>query len=692
VVVNNSVGTATSSAAVLTVNPAPVAPSIVSQPVNQAVVEGGNVSFSVTANGTAPLTYQWRRNGANLAGATSATLNLTGVTTNQAGSYTVVVNNSVGTATSSAAVLTVNPAPVAPSIVSQPVSQTVVEGDNVSFSVTANGTAPLTYQWRRNGSNLNGATSATLNLTGVTTNQAGNYTVVVNNSVGTATSSAAVLTVTPAPVAPSIVSQPVSQAVVEGGNVSFSVTANGSAPLTYQWRRNGANLNGATSATLNLTGVTTNQAGNYTVVVNNSVGSATSSAAVLTVNPAPPLTAQLSVTKTGQGTVTPDLNSTPLVIGQSYTVTATPATGYVFSGWTGSIISSAPTLTFVMTSNLVLQANFTATPYTAASATYNGLFNESDAVRVNSAGAFNVYADTGGNYSGWVQLGFARYSISGKLDLNLHATNVITRYGATSLTVELRIGQGAQAGQAYGRVTDGTWNSPLTGGRSTGNSPYAGDYTLVIPGLVGDAQIPAGDGYATLHVGADGMATMNGTLADGSQFVQSAYVTDDGDWPVYVSLYAAKGALVSWISFADLASSDASGNLVWIKQAGASATSYPAGFTSETKAVGSRYVAPTAQGKAVNLSGAVVSFSGGELSASFNNVVSVNVGSQVVNLSPNALSFNIATGLGTFSGTVQDPANGVIHNFGGVVLQKLNAGYGLMTGANASSRVVLAAP
>jgi hypothetical protein len=87
-------------------------PSIVSQPASQTVVVGGNVSFSVTASGTGPLSYQWRRNGANLAGATSATLSLTGVTTNQAGNYRVVVNNLVGTATSSAAVLTVALLPV----------------------------------------------------------------------------------------------------------------------------------------------------------------------------------------------------------------------------------------------------------------------------------------------------------------------------------------------------------------------------------------------------------------------------------------------------------------------------------------------------------------------------------------------------------------------------------------------------
>jgi hypothetical protein len=397
----------------------------------------------------------------------------------------------------------------------------------------------------------------------------------------------------------------------------------------------------------------------------------------------------LSITKTGQGTVTPDLNNTTLVIGRSYTVTATPAAGYEFDGWTGSIVSPSPTLTFVMASNLVFQANFVATPYAAASGTYNGLFNETDEVRLSSSGAFNVYAGIGGEYSGWVQLGFARYPFSGKFDVNLRATNTISRYNANTVTVELQIDQNTQL--VSGRVTDGVWSSELAGWRSAGSSSLAGNYTVAIPGLVGDAQIPAGDGYATLHVGADGLATMNGTLADGSQFVQSAYVTDDGYWPVYVSLYGAKGVIFSWLTFTNLTSGDVSGDLVWIKQAGASASSYPAGFTSSTKVVGSLYTPPTASGKALNLSSAVVSFSGGELPANFNNMVSVNVGSQVVNLSPNSLSFNITPSSGLFSGQVKDPANGIAHNFGGVILQKQNVGYGLMTGASASSRVVLLA-
>ncbi|MBP9900792.1 MAG: immunoglobulin domain-containing protein [Verrucomicrobia bacterium] len=670
-------------------------PSITTQPASQTVTAGANVSFTVAASGTAPLSYQWRLNGGNIGGATSATLTLTSVTTGQTGSYSCVVSNGAGSATSSAAVLTVNAAAVVPSITTQPASQTVTAGANVSFTVAASGTAPLSYQWRLNGGNIGGATSATLTLTSVTTGQTGSYSCVVSNGAGSATSSAAVLTVNAAAVVPSITTQPASQTVTAGANVSFTVAASGTAPLSYQWRLNGGNIGGAASATLTLTSVTTNHAGAYTCVVTNIAGSVTSSGAILTVQPGALQATTLTLIVQGQGTVTPNLNAASLTLGQAYTVTATPASGYEFAGWSGNtpaVQSSSARLTFVMASNLVLQASFVPTPYTAGAGTYNGLFFENDEVHLASAGAFKVASDRGGNYSGWVQLGYARYAFTGKLDLNLRATNVITRWNAPPLTVELLLGQGNQAGQASGRVTDGVWNSPLSGGRATGNSRYAGRYTLIIPGLVGDTLIPAGDGYATLSVGVDGLGIMNGTLSDGTQFMQSAFVTDDGSWPVYVSLYSARGAVVSWMSFADLSGSDVSGSLVWIKQAGASAVSYSAGFTNETKAVGSFYVAPTGAGKVLNLSGAEVNFSGGELAANFSNLVSVNAGSSVVNLSPNALTLTISPTLGSFTGQVQKPGTSMKHNFGGVVLQKQNVGSGFMTGINASSRVVIAAP
>ncbi len=190
VVVSNVAGSVTSAAATLTVY---VPPGITSQPLSQTVAAWQKVTFSVVAGGTAPLNYQWSFNGTALSGATSSALILSNVQTNNAGNYTVVVSNVAGSVTSAVATLTVY---VPPGITSQPLSQTLIQGQNASFSVVASGSAPLNYQWKFNGTALSGATSSALTLNNVQTSIAGNYSVVVTNIAGSITSAAATLTVT----------------------------------------------------------------------------------------------------------------------------------------------------------------------------------------------------------------------------------------------------------------------------------------------------------------------------------------------------------------------------------------------------------------------------------------------------------------------------------------------------------------
>src|SRR5438045_1537388 len=105
----------------VTVNPPATAPSITSQPANQTVTAGQTAMFSVTATGTAPLSYQWRKNGVNITGATASSYTTPATTSTDSGStFSVVVSNSAGSATSNNATLTVNAAVTAPSITSQP--------------------------------------------------------------------------------------------------------------------------------------------------------------------------------------------------------------------------------------------------------------------------------------------------------------------------------------------------------------------------------------------------------------------------------------------------------------------------------------------------------------------------------------------------------------------------------------------
>ncbi len=316
VVVSNGQGTVTSTAVTVKVEEpvAPTTPTIAVQPQSKSVLTGANVTFNVTATGTAPLAYQWRKNGENIPGATAASFTLNGVALTDAGDFTVVVSNAQGNVTSEVAKLTVNPALVGPAITQPPLAQTVVAGVDVSFSVTATGTAPLSYQWRKDGENLPGATAATLSLPDVTAAAAGDYSVVVGNEAGTVTSATARLTVN---VPPAIAVQPLSRTVTVGSAANFTVQATGTAPLAFQWRRNGNPITGATTAAYAINAAALTDAGDFTVVISNVAGSITSSVAKLTVESAPVApaivtqpsaheilrgsVAELSVTATGTG-------------------------------------------------------------------------------------------------------------------------------------------------------------------------------------------------------------------------------------------------------------------------------------------------------------------------------------------------------------------------------------------------------
>jgi 6-phosphogluconolactonase (cycloisomerase 2 family) len=175
-------------------------------------------------------------------------------------------------------------APAAPSFTTQPVSQTVTVGANVTFTATASGSPPPTYQWKKGSTDISGATSATLSLTNVQLSDAASYTVVATNSVSSVSSAAAVLTVNTATGFPSFTTQPAGQTVTAGANITLTAAASGSPSPTYQWRKGGVDIAGAIGTTLAFNSATTYDAGTYTVVATNSVGSATSNAATLTVN------------------------------------------------------------------------------------------------------------------------------------------------------------------------------------------------------------------------------------------------------------------------------------------------------------------------------------------------------------------------------------------------------------------------
>jgi alpha-tubulin suppressor-like RCC1 family protein len=269
-------------------------PSITQQPSSQSVLAGSNATFTVTATGQF-LSYFWQLNGTNLvndtyvSGVNSPTLSLSAVFPGISdGTYQVIVSNRHGMVTSDPAVLTVL---VPASIRTHPTAQSVVLSSNATFSANVNGTQPITYRWRRNGTDLvndgriSGATTSALTIANTLASDAGDYSLFVSNSVGQATSSAAALTVQ---IPATIDQSPVDQSATPGTNVILSVTASGDSPLSFQWFHydsalfDDGRITGALTANLSIANFGTNDAGEYHVIVSNSLGSATSSVAFLT--------------------------------------------------------------------------------------------------------------------------------------------------------------------------------------------------------------------------------------------------------------------------------------------------------------------------------------------------------------------------------------------------------------------------
>jgi poly(3-hydroxybutyrate) depolymerase len=262
----------------------PGSPKIVAQPVNNIQIGGQPASFWVTATGDLPLSYQWQKNGEDITGATANWYTVPAADPADSGAtFRAVVANDSGIVASTAATLTVTAAPAGPTITTQPADQSVTAGQPVSFTVTATDALPLRYQWRKNGINIAGANDAALSIpAAISADSGASFTVVVTSGASSATSNRAMLTVTPAPGAPILITNPARARLIPGQQATFSVTAWSASPMSYQWQKgtltgNMADIPGATQATYTIPPATlADHLTLFRSVVSNAAGNVTS--------------------------------------------------------------------------------------------------------------------------------------------------------------------------------------------------------------------------------------------------------------------------------------------------------------------------------------------------------------------------------------------------------------------------------
>jgi len=273
-------------------------PTVIStQPASVTVNQGGAATFSVGATGTGPFSYQWRKGGIAISGATSASYTIASAQASDAANYYVVVTNVAGSATSATATLAVI---VPPSITLQPSDLTVNQGSLAAFSVTAGGTAPFTYQWRKGGVNLTAGTASTLSIPAAQPSDVGNYDVILTNPAGSVTSNTATLSI----ITPPVITRPSDLQLTVDGAGFLSASVQSATPFTYYWKKGGVPIpspsvggitlfsgtSGAGTATagtavsLQLLNANDISEGVYTLVVSNSFGPVESGSATVSVD------------------------------------------------------------------------------------------------------------------------------------------------------------------------------------------------------------------------------------------------------------------------------------------------------------------------------------------------------------------------------------------------------------------------
>jgi uncharacterized repeat protein (TIGR02543 family) len=272
----------------------------------------------------------------------------------------------------------------------------------------------------------------------------------------------------------------------------------------------------------------------------------------------------LTVTNSGPGGVSPNLNGKFLKAGQSHTLTATAKAGNVFSNWTGSITTNKNPLTIKVESSMALQANFITNPFPPYVGTYNGLFiNTNGVVTEHTAGMLKGLTITKtGTYSGTLLLNGASYGLSGAFGLGGQVTNPIAHSSVGPLKVVMTLVGNEPPPEVKGMVSATNWGAWLTAERAT-NTTGSAEYTMLIPAdtnYAASASFPGGDGYALITNHA-GTVKITGALADGTTFSQSVPASLTGDVPLYANLYSSKGLLLGWIN---LEPTHASGPVAWV--------------------------------------------------------------------------------------------------------------------------------
>ncbi len=728
---------------------------ILTQPVNtnRTVGQSATLTIKINTNATPPVAFQWYKNSSPISGATTTTLSFPYLTVSNSGTYTCIITNPAGPVTTlnTKGVVTVTNTPIV--FTHNPLNTNIVAGNNLTLTVkiATNATLPIAYQWAKDGAPISGATTTSLSFTNLQMLGSFFYTCTVTNPAGiftTSTNGSSIhghVTVLADTNKPSITHlNPVAGArltnfaayVYQGITqtapvITFSgmVTDNGlitNVTIQRTFPSLGpvipAGLIQTAPGAASYTNTFTLADGTNTFVISalDSGGNLkTNQVKFFFVNTNTPL--GVVVAGTGVGSVVPvDLTLTPpykfgtptnnayLEIGRGYEIKAIPGPNTIFSNWTdghGTVLGTNLPLPFIMSSNLVLNANFLTNPIVAAgvNGAFNGLFYELDvienpAVTERSAGMIgNLVVATNRVFSGRIFLNGFSNNFAGVFDLNGNADVIFSRAskGLSNLDISLSLDWQFGTKQITGTISNMSsldpWSAPVLADLAvySTNATYghAGRFTMMLPPL-GNApeNSPGGAGYAVITNSPSGKSTITGKLGDGVPISLTVPISKDGMVPFYQNLYNKQGLIIGWMTFpcdclgGPDPSALPSGNLNWVRPAtsltnGVTSPTYSQGFTNVVTIFGSPYVphAPALSGI-----GSLDMSDGDGLNLPLHFDVKLGTDNLITKVQPtttNGLTASVTTATGLLNVTFH-PTGLPSKTATGVVLQNLNFGYG----------------
>ncbi len=393
----------------------------------------------------------------------------------------------------------------------------------------------------------------------------------------------------------------------------------------------------------------------------------------------------LSLTVSGNGKVTGVTNGQRVELGKYYTAVAKPGSKQVLESWTGSLTSTAPSLTFLVPTNATnfsLNARFAQNPFIRLAGTYHGIIRSNNPALENS-GLVTLSLSSRGGISGRIRHRGGGYTFTGKLDTNYSVTlqgNVGGINRSISLKLDTTNSAGVITGSVFGNTTAELVLERLATSLPPTNVPPAGSLTFAVTDTNAASQLsPGGSGYGVGKIARNGLLTLSGTLGNGAAFKTTAKLTRQNRWPIYHSLPRGLAVFSGWLAPTTNQTSYLDGSMHWIAVADTKAVNYRSGFTNQPTLLASSYVPPRTGTRVMNWVNGQSRVTGGNLVRSVTNIVKLATNNTLGVLDSNVTAFRLTMDLrnGQVQGSFVHPWIGTTNTLRGVILKRAEGIRGL---------------